>query len=331
MSRLTLPLLALAIFACPTRRGGDPPGGGPVDVRSPWENWVIFDQPETGLQLGDAWNLSGQVDRGCYVVARDSAEQRSSWKNYELTWSDSTNMALRVSVATAFGFGGSVRAAQKGSIRFHNLVIRRAVNTGPAGPGQCASSVNGVPSKPAIIALIGADSLDFNLSQSLDAQAETELKANARGGKASVERSADRGVIARFDSHRLVGAQFLGLSHSANIDSARTMIPVGSYRSVKWDFEATAQRMQDGRYRIIVQRTIPPATADTAEVDEGRTFFFGIPRSGILRGEFFAARYYRNAAGDHLRLLAQRRRYEEVPLVRREDRDAVLNWGKPKP
>jgi hypothetical protein len=286
----------------------------------------MFDQPEPAVRLGDGWDLGGQIDRNCfsYLPPTDSTVPEGSWGKYTLQWSDSTNLSLRLSVATAFGLGGAVASAQNGSIAFYGIAIRRIVNPGPTA-GTCGNVVGGVPRLPAIVALIGADSLLFNLSQNFNAQASAELTSGQVSGNVSVGAASSRGVTASFRGRRWVGGHFLGLTLDPRRDTVRTDY-FQARTQLPWDFDLAVSRLQAGRYRVVATRTVPPGTVDTATVDENQPFFFGIPKNGILVGEFFLGRVNGDASGQSVRVFAEKRGYILSTFQRGADRDSMQHW-----
>src|SRR5438309_78370 len=183
------PLLFITLtqLGCLHRQQIENRGTATAIAPSPWDSWVMFDQPEIGVQLGDAFDLSGAPDTGCYsyVEPRDSAG--GSWAVYHVAWHDTTNASLRVSIATGFGLGGSMRSASQGSIDFVGLVVRRARNVGPRG--RCIAALRGLPRKPVIVALLGADSLSYVLSDSANVSIDAKAEINSHGGNASFGRS----------------------------------------------------------------------------------------------------------------------------------------------
>ena len=179
LSLLTGCFLFHSSSGSPSASTSPPPSS---QFRSPWESWIMFDQPDNTVQLGDAWNIVDQIDRSCFahLQASDSIVPSNSWSEYSLHWADTANAALRISVAKAFGFGASVAAARSGDIQFYGVTVRQAVSPGPT-VATCGDVVGGVPRRPAVIALVGADSMRFSLSQNLNAQAAAQITAGGNG------------------------------------------------------------------------------------------------------------------------------------------------------
>ncbi len=282
----------------------------PPPVRSPWEDWIMFDQPESKMSLGWAWDLSGAPDAGCYGMS-DSVSDSRSWTLFDLQWADTSNLGLRLSV--------------------DSLVIKKAVSPGPLG--RCIISRNGLPGRPGVIALIGAHSFTYklNTSSGTSIDANGELRAHEDSASVSFKDAHSRGTSATFSSFRWIGAQFLGLDPPSSIPDTEFTpdFAVGSPFRLKWGFEITAVPERD-RIRVRIRNTTPPYARDSALVAEGDLFPIMSPPHDIVRGEYFTGRIWYDAMRMHVRVRAERGAFVELRWERREQRDSMLAWTKPK-
>lgn len=297
--------------------------------RSPWDNWIMFDQPESGMRLGLAWSLAGAPDAGCYGMA-DSLPDGQSWKTYNLDWSDTTNAALRLSVARAIGFGASMSSAASGSIHFDSLVIKRAVS--PGALARCPTSKDGLPTRPGIVALLGAKSLAYSLTTA--SGANIDAKTNLQGGDTATVsfRTVDNKTTqATFTDFRWVGAQFLSLEKTLTpADTEFTPdFTLGSHYGLHWGIDVVVSRSQ-GRLSIVFTLKQPPFSADTILASEGQVFPIFSPKDGLVQGEYHIGQAWLNAMGTHSRLRVQRGLYKRLEWNRREQRDTMLAWVKDK-
>ena len=301
-------------------------------VRSPWQDWIVLNEPLERMILGAAWDGSGIPDTGCYTYGDTSTVGGEGWEKYTLRWADTTSKSLRLGVAKAFGFGASINQAATGEIRVSGLKSLFATNVGALG--NCIVSTAGLPRYPAVYALIGADSVVFDFKTHQGTAVDASVDFKREGGKVGFHSSRDRGTTAAFGSTRWVGARFVGLVAVESIQDTLWTghFPFNQFRPLRWNFEATVAPVSDGAqvsgpFRVIIHRQIP-LVWDTLVVAEGQTFAFGLPRTQLVRGEFFLGRVHIDAAGNAAALRVERRVFREMLFDRNEMRDSLTRWAR---
>jgi hypothetical protein len=286
----------------------------------------MFDNPESDLRLGDAWDLSTAPDTGCYAYQTRSADPGPAWDKYSISWRDKSNLNARLRIGGAFGFGASLQSASSGLIEVNGLVTAMTTNVAPRA--VCIDQRGGLPRKPVIVALIGADSLVFDLRDSSGATLTDSLRYRSLTASLDASRSRTNGTLATFGTRRWVGARFEGFELDTTIrDSVATDFhALGSTIPLAWHFEAVVRRIQ-GRYMVVLNRTIPPPHSDTVIISERSTFFFGIPANRLVSGDFYSGFVEGNAHLTEARIVARRQSYHRIPFDRGELRDSLRAWS----
>ncbi len=298
------------------------------------QDWLILPQPESGLEVGVAWPLVGGLALGCYSMRpRTDSVDHATYDRYMVQWKDSSYDSLTARLAKLLRLDTILQQTASGRIRFSSLKIRRALNLGPL---PTCSDVDryGVPTLPAIEALIGAESLTVEAENSRHEKIDGGLDYRNVGATVRHEGTRQDSTVLGFDSFRWIGVHLVGFQlDTGGFDS--TVIE-GRWGSEwlglppKWGlFDVRARTIDVDKYVVESQRRLPNAlvVVDTVE-GNGANFFLGLPRSsdgGGHRGDFFTGRIW-DLAESKYRLLIEHFRYVDTVWTKESQKADMQTW-----
>jgi hypothetical protein len=336
MRRCFLCLLTLCAVTTACRKTGEGfnGGGGPVAPapRSPWADWVLFNQPESDVRLNYAFAGVGAPAKGCYV-SDTSTIKSGSLSEYKLSWTKDKKGGITATIAHFLGFDKSYEKSATGVIEFDSLYVARAISQFPVPLcNEAASDL--LPIRPAIAALIGAKSFTYDLRDKrgnrLNLAAQAEIKENPLSGGVTFDNSNESRIIATFKEPRWFGAQYVGYEASADSEHAETpFTDLGRWAVVGGFPYQVRVESQDGagQYLLTVQSLLPGGKTDTLTIQDGQSFNLGQPRNSPVGGAYFRAQFSTGGKDESQYLIsASVHRYVSHVFARLEDRDSLAKW-----
>lgn len=248
-------------------------------------NWILLPEPRDQRLLGLGYNVNGGFSDKCFKFRADSLRSNDT---ISLTWNRRRNDTLNLKVAELLGLGAAAQDAERGQLILDSVIILQAVDLSPQ-PSTCGNLRWSLPRDPAVTAVIGAKSLRYaawseqgrSLTADLKAKLKTppELKTSA-----SIQRSAADTAYVSFSGVRWLGVHLRGFDFAPTADSVGAMPDREPFQLGKiFRFGTMAMQAKvtrgatGGTYRIETRRLIPGDPWGATEVQEGESFFIGVP------------------------------------------------------